>query len=236
MTASPELIAFLATHEGRCRVERRLSKAFKTDANGCVVSVVANSADYPELKIGGDRISLHRAVVIARGEELLAGVVVRHTCDNPRCVNSEHLVTGTQSQNIRDMYERHREGAGWKVGSERHSAKTTEEVVCEMRRMARTGLSLTSIASIYGMPKGTAASAIRGKTWAHVTSEPPVPRGRSRAGYVAAATSRRVEVIHAALVPKATEMRSQGSSLDQIATSIGLSRATTHRLLSRVAA
>lgn len=32
--------------------------------------------------------------------------VIRHRCDNPRCVNPEHLVAGTQRQNLADMYER----------------------------------------------------------------------------------------------------------------------------------
>jgi len=34
--------------------------------------------------------------------------VVRHTCDNPSCYNIEHLVGGTQQDNIRDAIERGR--------------------------------------------------------------------------------------------------------------------------------
>lgn len=42
------------------------------------------------------------------------GLVVRHTCDNPRCVNPEHLVIGTQADNIRDMVGRVRLPKGYK--------------------------------------------------------------------------------------------------------------------------
>lgn len=32
--------------------------------------------------------------------------VVRHTCDNPPCVNPRHLVAGTQDDNMKDMAAR----------------------------------------------------------------------------------------------------------------------------------
>ena len=36
------------------------------------------------------------------------GMLVLHRCDNPPCVNVEHLYLGDQSRNMRDMSERRR--------------------------------------------------------------------------------------------------------------------------------
>lgn len=44
----------------------------------------------------------HRiAYVLAKGD-IPPGLVVRHTCDNPPCCNPDHLLLGTQADNIND--------------------------------------------------------------------------------------------------------------------------------------
>ncbi len=56
-------------------------------------------------------VSLHRKVYCDHnGLQLsdIAGKVIRHTCDNPRCINPAHLVIGTRADNNRDRSERNR--------------------------------------------------------------------------------------------------------------------------------
>jgi hypothetical protein len=41
----------------------------------------------------------------------IAGLVVMHTCDNPRCVNPKHLRLGTQALNTADRDAKDRHGS-----------------------------------------------------------------------------------------------------------------------------
>ncbi len=50
----------------------------------------------------------HRLALALSGVELTPGILARHTCDNPRCVNPNHLLLGSQVDNMRDARERNR--------------------------------------------------------------------------------------------------------------------------------
>ncbi len=66
--------------------------------------------------ITGRRGNKHRNVLAHRAAWMLVhgdipdGMVIMHACDNPSCVNHEHLRLGTQKDNIADMIAKKRQG------------------------------------------------------------------------------------------------------------------------------
>lgn len=56
----------------------------------------------------------HRFIYQNLIEEIPTGFFVLHSCDNPRCVNPEHLRLGTPKDNVDDMYARNRASRGRK--------------------------------------------------------------------------------------------------------------------------
>lgn len=113
------------------------------------------SARYPTLKVGGS-VRMHRATYcLANGLELkdIAGLVVMHTCDNPRCINPEHLVLGTQKDNMLDMRNK-----GRAVGNVKYSQQQKERA---KRMVAQLGLSISEAARRTGIGRVTLSNYIK---------------------------------------------------------------------------
>lgn len=54
------------------------------------------------------RWKCHHFAVVLDGRTITPGMVVMHLCDNRACVRPDHLRVGTQSENIKDMWDKQR--------------------------------------------------------------------------------------------------------------------------------
>lgn len=93
------------------------------------------------------------------------GQFVCHSCDNPSCVNPDHLWIGSLQDNHRDMMNKGRHGYGVMKGSKNASAKLTEAQVLEIR--ATPGPNWR-IAEKYGVSKCTIDEIKTRTTWRHI--------------------------------------------------------------------
>lgn len=95
---------------------------------------VGCSLGYSTIRISGVHIGVHRLVYCLYHNvslDSISGLVVRHMCNNPRCVNPAHLNIGTQQDNMND-----RCASGNTYKGERHgNAKLTNETVPTIRRV-----------------------------------------------------------------------------------------------------
>jgi hypothetical protein len=62
-----------------------------------------NRDGYGITKAHWHKMSAHRAMWMATRGPIPAGMCVCHRCDNPPCVNVDHLFLGTALDNHRDM-------------------------------------------------------------------------------------------------------------------------------------
>jgi Zinc-binding loop region of homing endonuclease len=76
----------------------------------CILSPYAAMRDgYSKVFVNGKRELAHRVAYCTANNLLLTDIrnkVIRHTCDNPKCLNPAHLIIGTQADNIKDMIAR----------------------------------------------------------------------------------------------------------------------------------
>ena len=90
--------------------------------NGCYqVSNKKKDRDgYTIIRKNHKDIKLHRLIYERVYGEIPPGMVIRHSCDNPPCINPAHLLCGTQTDNIKDREERKKNNNG-NVGFEQTS-------------------------------------------------------------------------------------------------------------------
>lgn len=98
--------------------------------------------------------------------ESIKGLKVRHTCDNPPCVNPNHLLLGTDAQNMLDKVERGRQAHN--SGIKNGQAKLTEEQVDEIRAtyiLKSEKFGSRALAQKFGVSKLTIQRIISGSRW-----------------------------------------------------------------------
>lgn len=107
--------------------------ARSTRDGACLIGPQSGSR-YGLLRGDGRKVLAHRAVYAVINGPIPDGLVVRHACDRPLCVEPTHLLIGTHADNERDKHERNRA----RVGEDAPGAYP-DEVVNEVRALYAAG-------------------------------------------------------------------------------------------------
>lgn len=94
------------------------------------------------------------------------GGVICHRCDNPPCVNPDHLFLGSQSDNALDMFAKGR--ASRTHGTARLNARLDDDAVREIREAHPYHGLIRDLAARFGVSCTTVRKVRNGQKWRHV--------------------------------------------------------------------
>lgn len=198
-------------------VERFWSKVKKSQ--GCWEwTAYVNPKGYGEVRFRGRARLAHRVSWFLEHGAEPTGLVCHH-CDNPRCVNPEHLFVGTHADNTADMIAKGREPRGERGGH----AKLTEADVLGIRRRYQAGERERTLAREFGVDAVTVNNLLSGSTWAFLTGGRDIRRhlpGLAKLNHAIAETIRR----------RVAEGRTQKS----VASEYGLDPSTVSDIVNRI--
>jgi hypothetical protein len=122
-----------------------------------------HSSGYGQLRRSGRAIYMHRWSYEHHNGPIPDGMLIRHSCDNPPCVNPAHLLLGTERENMADAVERGRASV-----AERHSRKLTNADVVTIRACIAAGEKQAHVARRFGIAESTVSEMMHGRTWKSV--------------------------------------------------------------------
>jgi len=134
--------------------------------NGCHIctSHGRNSKRYILTSYKKKTIGLHRLIFFENYGYFPK--LVMHKCDNPKCINPNHLIGGTPKENSKDMMKKKRQAFGIKNGG---GVKLNDNKAKQIKQLLkRKKMTLQSIADKFKVSKRTVLFIKQNKHWKHV--------------------------------------------------------------------
>lgn len=118
------------------------------------------------LSVGLRNEGAHRAMYVLVFGELPEGLIVMHKCDNPACVNPDHLKAGTNAENAKDAAIKGRTFRS--IGSKSGKAKLTEGLALQAMRLVAAGSAFKEVAARFGVSHFCLRRVKDGSRWPHL--------------------------------------------------------------------
>jgi len=138
------------------------------------------SNGYGCFKLNGKTMKAHRVSYIIMHDSIPEGLVICHRCDNPSCVNPDHLFAATNVANTADRVAKKRSAFGLRNGWHTHPEKRLfgelnkktrlqADDVRQIRQRYTDGVAtIRELAREYGVWDGSIQHIIKRRTWKHI--------------------------------------------------------------------
>lgn len=138
---------------------------WKETSEGCYEWLGYVTPDgYGSFRYEGNMVNAHRASYILYVEDFDRELVVRHTCDNPRCVNPQHLELGTPKDNVYDCINRSRRHT--QKAEDNSNSKLDWDKVREIKHLWKTtNTTQQQLADTFGVSQVLVSKLIRNVLW-----------------------------------------------------------------------
>lgn len=155
--------AELATGRPHLVAGRLRSKTKVDPITGCWEWTASKtSSGYGKIFVVGKLRAAHRVSYEMRHGAIPNGMRVLHRCDNPACINPDHLFLGSDADNVADMISKGRQ----QKGSRHYKAKLSENDVRAIRSAKNE--TPNNLAKQFGVTAATISFIRSGKIWKHV--------------------------------------------------------------------
>jgi len=143
------------------------SKFTEEPNTGCWLWTGAlNKGGYGSVRYNKKTTGAHRASYQIYTGNIPNNLHVLHRCDNPCCVNPEHLFLGTNEDNVLDCKSKGRLNRIGPKGTRQHMAVLTDDIV----RWIRTRpMPYRKMAEYLHVNKRTVLDVLMNRAWKHVT-------------------------------------------------------------------
>lgn len=145
----------------------RFNLKWKLEESGCWFWIGSKfPKGYGQVKLPKQRKQeyAHRISYMIHHGEILDGKHVCHKCDNPSCVNPDHLFLGTAHDNHMDMKQKGRH----LYGERNNQSILTDDAVRKIKQLLNDGLSQEKIARMFGVQQMQISRIKRGLRWSHI--------------------------------------------------------------------
>lgn len=142
---------------------------YRIDSNWCYICTSHFLLRwYPRITVWCKNMQMSRYIWNKAYWTIGKWILVRHKCDNPMCINIEHMELWTHQQNMKDRSMRFT----WVRWEKAYKSRLNES---QVREILSSNLSITELSKIYNVNRSSISRIKKWKSWRHLLENNLLP-------------------------------------------------------------